>query len=524
MQKTSLWLGALIIGFCSSCSNDDIVQTESHKEIAQEVESVEMKKEQMMKQFAQTLSSVVHQNQKVRELLKTEAIKQFDKNYDVLYHQVKDTQVGDETLRSLLVKQSSEKFISEIETQVPLLNILFPEIAMFNISPESYDTSDPELPVAIAGTERNYLYYNDTCTDELEKGQVPGFHILVINENSRVEVATPATRSSSPTFTFKSPAFDGSLPDRNALTRSATVNDTAISEKVVEAFRHFYAQDASDRSISLQRDYIYYGLTPEKTKGAFHEYVSEYISFIEVHPKAYFKIADQDTEGIHRNDPRIKVGKTSEKKRELSEKELIDRLWTTGTYDLRFEITKANQGTPQVVYVPIRPEEIWNFNLYVHRRHPTKFRHTRYTYFINPNDFTAKRFYLKKDKIELGKWNLAEEGLQRYVSIYEEDDEGVETESTYSHEITKVSSVNVNGNFKFALGLGNEGNLGFGSNASSTKKESKEFKVKRRENSEPLGTLSIHFYDPLIEKKVANDQYQVRTYNTGYITFGINVE
>lgn len=526
MQKTSLWLGALIIGFCSSCSNDDIAQTESHKEIAQEVESVEMKKEQMMKQFAQTLSSVVHQNQKVRELIKTEAIKQFDKNYDILYHQVKDTQVGDETLRSLLVKQSSEKFISEIETQVPLLNILFPEIAMFNISPESYDTSDPELPVAVAGSNKDYIYCDGECTDELEKGQVPGFHTLVINENSRVEVATPATRSSSPTFVFKSPVFDASLEEKSALTRAAVVSDSAVGDRAIESFRHFYARDASNRSIALQRDYIYYGITPEKTQGTFHDYVSEYISFIEVNPSLYFLISDQREKDIYNNDPYIKSHKEKHKISPLTPEDLISRMWTEGAYNFIFEVTKSNQPNPEKLYIPAKPSDIWDFNIHVHRRHPTRFRHTKYTYWIDPHLFTTKRFYLLSKRISLGKWNLANEGLERYISIYEGDDKGIITERTYSYEVSKTTSTSINGNIKLTLGLGKatnklDGELGGSVNTSTTNKETKTFKVQRSEAHDELGSIHIYFYDPLIERKLPTGEYEMRTYNTGSVAFGL---
>lgn len=154
-------------------------------------------------------------------------------------------------------------------------------------------------------------------------------------------------------------------------------------------------------TMALQRDYIYYGLTPTNQSGALNYNVNEYISFIEVNPTTYFNIADQTETGSISDDPYIKANSVSRKKRDFTESELIDALWTKGAYNFRFEILRSTNESPQILYIPVKPSDIWNFNLDRTYRHSTAFRHSKYTYKIDPNKFTSKRFYLSPGDISL---------------------------------------------------------------------------------------------------------------------------
>ena len=103
MSAAILICGTMTVASCSSednivLSEDDVLPTET----------VKVDKNALMNQFAQTLSKVVRENQKVRELVKNEAIKQFDKNYDVLWIEARDKMAGDATFRELMVAKSSE--------------------------------------------------------------------------------------------------------------------------------------------------------------------------------------------------------------------------------------------------------------------------------------------------------------------------------------------------------------------------------------------------------------------------------
>ncbi|OOV29533.1 hypothetical protein BXU11_06510 [Flavobacterium sp. LM5] len=54
--------------------------------------------------------------------LKNEALKQFDKDYNVLYYLVRNSVINGDRFRDILVSFSSEKDIAEIEKNVPLIN------------------------------------------------------------------------------------------------------------------------------------------------------------------------------------------------------------------------------------------------------------------------------------------------------------------------------------------------------------------------------------------------------------------
>ena len=521
------WMPAAIlvcsVNLATSCSNEDGFLSEKEGLSIESVGNTGDEKSELMAQFAQVLSEVVCSNQQVRELIRSEAVKQFDKNYDVLWIDVAGKKAGKDTFRNIMVAKSSEEFISSIERNVPLLNILFPKIAMFDICAENYDSSDAELPVAFPTDQYNALYYNGKLTDKLEKGQIPSFNVLVVNENSRV-VVEPATRSgSSAGYYFKSPAYDGT---QDAITRGTVVAISAINQKVIDAYNYFNADDGSVHSMALQRDYLYYGITPTQQSGSFNHNVSEYLCFMEVDPKMYFFAADQTDLDTEKNDPRIVRNSVSRKKKDFTEQELIDVFWTKGAYNFRIEVQTSTKEFPQIIYVPLRPDEIWNFNLQRDYRHPTAFRHSKYTYTIDPNKFTAKRCVFKQKELSLGKWNIAEEALFRYITIMEED-ESTEITDTYSYETIKVHASKFSGDIKLEIGLGKNkasGGVSTEVSSSNTIKETKAATVKRNQSSDNLGNVRIYFYDPIIEKSESNGRktsYELHTYNTGYVKFGV---
>lgn len=530
--KKNVWLILLFVSLFFSCSNENfleegIASTDPPQLTVQEKQDIKV-------EFAKALSSVLYSNVDARRVIKTEAVKQFDKNYDVLWSSIKDTKIGDYSFEECISSRSSKKIISIINEQLPLLNILFPEIKMFDINAENYDYTDNELPVAVRSNSKTLLFFAGELTDTIPDGDVPGFNVIVVNENSRVEVNNiNRSRGASYKYSFISPSYDGisvNSNTRNAIvssnTRSVVVNSNLVGDKAINAFDYFNKDDSSINSMALQRDYIYYGITPTNNSGALNYSTSEYISFIEVNPKAYFTIADQTgTESIS-DDPYIKANSASRKKRDFTQEELINELWTKGAYNLRFEIQLSTNDHPQIIYVPVKPSEIWNFNLGRRYRHSTGFRHSKYTYSIDPNKFTSKRYEFSPYELSFGKWNLSEEALYRYVTILEED-ESVEKTTTYQYEVTKMLSSKFNGDIKLELGLGDGKKITGGASteatSTNTTKETRTVNVTRKEASDNLGSVRIYFYDPIIEAKTSSSQYKMRTYNTGYVTFGISV-
>ncbi len=536
MRKLFLIFG--IVGFLlSACSNDDYFN-ENANDVLKNNERISVlnakDKEKFLVSFAGVLSKATYERKDVREFLKIESLKQFDKNYDVLYYLIKDEVVSGESFRDILISYSSKETIEDIETNVPLLNILIPEIMFFDVKPENLDTEDKEIPVVVSRDSETSLFLNGEKELSLQKGEIPDFHVFVVNENSRVVAPVDIKGSLKSTgvksIMFKSPNYDGSLKEQEeSTTKSALVRRHLVGSKEILAYNHFNKDDGSIYQKAFQRDFIYYGITPENKSGNLNRSVSEYIRFIEVDPRTYFKIADQTGTGSNSDDPDIKDFTASQEKRELSKEELLDRMWTKGSYDFKFEIVTSTKQHPQIVYVPLKPNELWNFNIKHTRRHSTAFRRSKNYYKIDPNKFTSKRVYLDYRQISFGKWNLSEESIYRYVNVMEED-ESISKTSTSTYESTRVHTSKFNGEAKLSVGLGDVTASG-GASAevtnSNTIKQSNTVTITRKELSDNLGSIKIFFYDPIIDgrrRRSRRRAYYVHTYNTGYVKFAISVK
>lgn len=519
-------LALLCISLCFSSCTNEIETTDNALSSIKNDE--ELTQESAMVRFTEILSKATHNNKDVRKFLKEESLKQFDKNYDVLYAKVKDYTIGNKTFEEILAEYSSIEEMNAIFKVLPRLNVYIPKIPMLNVSAENLDCADSEIPVTYSGVTTNKLYVNGTAVDSIEMGEVPGFHVFVVNNNSRVNV-TSTTRSNGKLYEFIAPEFDGEVQE--PITRSAGISDTAIVEdymldsKLKTAYdKYFNKDDGSIYQKALQRDYIYYGLTPSsRTSGELNRSARDYLFFIEVNPNAYRNITQPKDKYDYTDDPEIQRNSTSRKKRDFYDYELVNEFWTKGSYNIKMETIVSTSTVPVIKYIPVRPEEIWDFHLERSYRHSTMFRHSKYTYYIDPSRFTAKRFYLK-NPIAFEKWDLSQEALSREIRFYESDP-GESMDVSYTFEYTRMNKNKLNGSFKYCLGLGEKkdnGNIEVNDEYTyeNTKKETKVINIKVTNNDDDLGMETIHFYDPIIVGKTGN-KYNLKKYSTGIITFGI---
>lgn len=98
-----------------------------------------------LRNFSVALSKAVCSEQSVREFLKREALKQVDNDYDVFYPFVKNLQVDGSRTFGDVISQYLEGDIKEIESAVPTLNILVPDMTWLDsqgFCAEKWDTSD----------------------------------------------------------------------------------------------------------------------------------------------------------------------------------------------------------------------------------------------------------------------------------------------------------------------------------------------------------------------------------------------
>lgn len=492
------WIISILLMLCftTSCSKDAIVMTNDFK-MKQISNSGDQSYE--MQQFASVLSKSIYQNKNLRKLLKEKAIQRFDYNYDVIYYPIRNEKISeDKTVRDILVSNSSEDFIAKIENNIPLLNIFIPKISDLKVYPETLNVDEYELPVAVNGIEGTYLYLNGKKVNILKEGEVPGFNVIVVNKNIRVNasesVGNRSDKSEKWTYHFKNDNFDNT----QLKTRTNT-EPRYLYQKAKRAYNiGFNKDDNSDEQMAHQRDYIYYAITPTNKEGVLNKSVQEYLSFIEVEPRLYYRISEQNA------------------------------VWTRGAYNFIFQVSTSTSQNPIKIVIPVNPEDIWDFHISEQYRRLIMLRHARRIYKINQRRFTSKKFYLNPTTASIGKWNIANEGLERYISIYEGDDtmvkKQIKTKTSFSHAYSST----FNGDLKLGIGLSeskSSATIGIGGSTTNSNNEtfSLEVFITKKEYAGMIGEyIPIYFYDPIIVGKDYAGNYIYNEYNTGGFRFGID--
>ncbi len=139
-----------------------------------------------LEEFASVLSKVVAGSEEVRAFFKDEALKQFDRDFDVFYPYVKDHKFSSgKTLRQMLL--DNEKYEGQIETierAVPKLTVLIPSYSWIGencFDVQIWDTADNRLCVGYddCGMDHN-LYYDGEMMGTLAADAIPSFPVMIV--------------------------------------------------------------------------------------------------------------------------------------------------------------------------------------------------------------------------------------------------------------------------------------------------------------------------------------------------------
>lgn len=460
MRKTiKIFITILCMYLCTACNDDDILTP------AQTFNT----KEQSMVDFACILSKIVYDNTEVRELLK---------NYgssgdgNIAYQSVKMANLNGVTMRDILVKNSSEKQIHDIENALPKLNILFSSIGIFNINAKNYDVCDATLPVVVKTRQGNMMYINGYLADMLYGEDIPNFHTLVITEED---------------------------DDITVSDKQTTITD----EVMKKAYEYANSSTPNGKQGILQRDYLYYDITQDKTSGMFNGTHNEYIRYIDVEPRLYSLISDE-------------------------KEERLDMLWTNGTYLFRIDVLKSDHDRAVTYRIRLRPDEIWNINLDNSSKRPAVFDKNKLVYTIDTDRLTTKRHYFTPQELPLGAWNLAKEATRRYITVLEED-YGQNVETTNNIQWYKLDPKYFNGDRKLFPGVGTYMKTGLGSEKTTiiTDGVYAEWSVigmEQSDRSDQLGCTSIDYSDQLVKSLDSDGRCCLQEYSIGAIKFAVAVK
>ena len=120
---------------------------------------------------------------------------------------------------------------------------------------------------------------------------------------------------------------------------------------IVEAWK-----ELKDVKHACQRDYIYYGFKKDNKPGDLNRNIREELYRFNIKPNAFKRIADQQG-----SDPSLQ--NTTQKKRYLTNEELLDRIWKDGNFEICFKsyiASKDNSKSMENTLVfSIRPRDLF---------------------------------------------------------------------------------------------------------------------------------------------------------------------
>ena len=469
------------------------------------------------KAFAESIS--------FRKLIKEKALEMFDRDYDVLYHLIKNEDLDNGgTVRDLLLKHIGEEELSEIERTIPLLTLFVPELPENTFSASLWNVTEQIPVVGITSNKTNNVNIINSDGDAyvLPCHVAPGFPVVVVKECERVVVteggkSTASGRTMSGggvSFQFLGDCFDGSLKiaksDQEIGATQTSSNGRLTALSLTKHLKLMLAYTAFPNTNGWQRDYMYYNLTPEVTKGPFVSDIVEHITLFRLRGdavSAYQKISDQ-TSGAH-IDPKFQEGYWWDSR--YSPQPSVSVGWTGGYFEFRVTVTMNSKistiGNQFIAYFHATPVELFDMR------------------WVRPSAENPYFYYLKimgtKDKytnLQLFPWDL-----ESYSSTIKIEIEEIDEEKTVNRSETRTSKVA--DNFGFDAGFGEVVKLGLKYGKNVAKDKTQTLQWTETQGSDKLGSVILNFGDRFITGTQSDGNggtlFNVPEYTTGWYSIMI---
>ena len=533
LKKTGLFLSLAIL--ITSCQNDDFNQSNPNAVIETteiKFESINFDENDKLKlKFAEAFSNALVANKDVRRLVKEEALKNFNKDYDVLYALVKNESLtpteylkkGDTKTSKILLQKSanaltlreallpffsSEAELIEIEQKMPLLTIFVPELPLDAFSAEAWDINNeeqiPDVALRLNNTDDIPVIGRDGEKYVIEAALTPGYPIVVIKENERVRLKKSSSKQNSKTalidaqFEYLDENFDPGMWVPTPIIDYGIVSDPLL----VDAYTIWNGNDG------WQRDYIYHGLKQGVLQGPLNRNYSEHIATFKLQGDAkvaFTYIASGSTPD--NPDPQ-----------QNNEYRLGGTGWTDGDFEFNvycFLGSKPNAaGEAKMKGFSFKPDDLF---VMTH----TKF--TRGSWFLKKTYFRTEIVAAKEvnfrdpkygQKVEIYPWDLS-----TYGADWEFKFEEFDTTATYdtTESVTTKISANVNGEMSGTIFEIIKVGVKWGVSKEVTKINT--YNIKYTTMSNPLGSSLVSFYNNAVNK--TNGALVPRTYTTGRVEFSV---
>lgn len=330
--------------------------------------------------FAEILSKAVSAEPDLRQFLKSEAQKQFDKDYDVFYPWCKDKLVSEDcTFEQLLRKYDVKDQLDSIVYAIPKLTIMIPDwswLGSFNVN--SWDTDNSDISVGFKAEDRTIpLYDNGEWYYSLSVGEMPDFPVMFIKNNERMKTVGTVTRGGENSYEFVDDAFCNNDISTKGIDWQYYYSDTLytyeepndnvtaseLDSKVIAAYDEF-----GDEDYYYQRDYIYYGMTRDKSTGVYNPRFKEYLYKI--------RFDNALTSGLTESGDGSFPDEYSNKGSRKDDDELRELDFRIdGNLDRRFNIIVGNKSDSLTTYTfakSVRMEDLFEYNrIHIGMRHKT---------------------------------------------------------------------------------------------------------------------------------------------------------
>lgn len=508
-------LACLLSSVCWSMSScdDNYLSNDYQTERRKSIQNVNVTKDHFKAKFGYALAKVLVEDQGIRQIIKEEALKKIDYDYDVLYSMIKNSKSKTgRTLEELLLKYIPSDSLSMITELLPTLTIFVPQLPENIFSAETWDSSNtiPKVGIRLSSS----VPIVDEFGNEriLHSDEIPAFPVIVVKENERVIVNnSPNSRSISNNelnnigLTFIDPTFDNSVcqtrrkGDRNknrgnngGISKRDSLMDPRF-QTLKEAYKEFPTGTGG-----WQRDYIYYNITSANPNGPFNNQYREYIWGFQMEGDVlgvvnkicdqqdpYFKgnikawVPNYRTGGLM---PRIEAGVTG---------------WTDGEFEFQVKTYVASTtavGNEIISYFRVKASDL--FSIVGERKGDVIKIYT-----------ATNKLVLFNNPIPLFSWNLEE-----YSSTIKMEIEEVDLPQVTKTSVTGSSEFATNFKFEPKWNKVVKTGIGFGGSAKTSK--SVTYEITTTLGNDALGEVIISFGDPVLKDTTflgANSHYTSTT-------------
>ena len=545
----------LFVASVFSCSSFDETPLPS-VECAPLVQKSEISTSEAQREFALALSRAIYDNVSMRRFIQTEAMKMFDNDHDVFYPFIKDKEVETGlSFRDVILHYLTEDSLSSIESALPLLTIMMPDLSFANgFNVEDWNPEEKEVSASyVDGNKDRIFYCNGDSVASLGRNELPCFPYMVVKNNERMRISSVHTRSGNQSlqYEFVDDVFNPAKRHR-VKTRSSDygdyVNVDTIDQSLLEKTwncidttlvdnRVIMACAVNRNSPECTRDYIYYGIKDsiDGNEGHLRPHYNERLYKFKVTSSCYDVLTDgQNATNV---DPVIPSGDEnflSNRTVPLEDSVLVsffNNVWSSGHFEFVITSFLGNRNgtsTPVVKYLDVEPKDLFQVASVHYYHDPGNFwAHSHYQYKLFPEDIIPKWVDVTLSSggpiyLLPGSWDLTEKSLMLYIKV-QEYDPSVEVTNTFTDNMEFASMRN------FSWSTDEYIKITTGISENEKTSSSIFFSETIHGGNDELGSVVLNYTDPIILKAYSENGFihplndigpglfKVYTYNTGRV-------